>query len=71
MPAPEDALTARRVLLDGLAGDAEISGLVSELAPLHPRNNTFPGEVSLHRAADALAWCQATRADPAAPGRAA
>ena len=38
-------MTARRVLLDGLARDADIFELVSELAPLHPRDNTFPGEV--------------------------
>ena len=56
-PTPEDTTTARRVLLDGLARDADISELVSELAPLHPRdNNTFPGEVFLHLAADALNW---------------
>ena len=42
---PEDTVTARRVLLDGLARDADIFELVSELAPLHPRDNTFPGEV--------------------------
>src|ERR1700730_15874260 len=34
-PAPEDTVTARQILLDGLARDAGISGLVSELAPLH------------------------------------
>jgi hypothetical protein len=63
-PTPEDTATARRVLLDGLARDADISELVSELAPLHPRNNTFPGEVLLHVAADALTWCRASRTDP-------
>jgi hypothetical protein len=40
--------------------------LVSELAPLHPRNNTFPGEVLLHLAADALDWAGASRMDPVA-----
>ena len=57
-------MTARRVLLDGLARDADIFELVSELAPLHPRDNTFPGEVFLGLAADALDWCEASRADP-------
>jgi hypothetical protein len=65
-PTPQDAVTARRILLDGLARDADIFELVSELAPLHPRNNTFPGEVFLHLAADALDWCGASRADPVA-----
>jgi hypothetical protein len=63
-PAPEDAETARRVLLDGLARDADVWELVSELAPLHPRDNTFPGEVFLRVAADVLDWCRASRADP-------
>ena len=63
-PAPQDTVTARRVLPGGLARDADISGLVSELAPLHPRDNTFPGEVFLHLAADALNRCGASRADP-------
>jgi hypothetical protein len=40
---PEDTITARGALLDGLARDADVFELVSELAPLHPRNNTFPG----------------------------
>ena len=57
-------MTARRVLLDGLARDADIFGLVSELAPLHPRDSTFPGEVFIRVAADALDWCGARRADP-------
>jgi hypothetical protein len=49
-----------------MARDTEISELSGELAPLHPRNNTFPGEVLLEVAADALDWCQASRADPLA-----
>jgi hypothetical protein len=63
-PVPEDAVTARQTLLAGLARDADISGLVSELAPLHLRDKTFPGEVLLRLAADALNWCGASRADP-------
>ena len=57
-------MTARRVLLDGLARDADIFELVSELAALHPRDNTFPGKVFIRVAADALDWCWASRADP-------
>src|SRR5262249_12342201 len=63
-PALEDAVTARRVVLDGLARDADIFELVSELASLHPRDNTFPGEVFLPLAADALNWCGVSRVDP-------
>jgi hypothetical protein len=63
-PTPKDALTARHALLDGLARDADIFEVLSELAPLHPRNDTFPGEVFLDLAADALKWCGASRAEP-------
>ena len=59
-------MTARQTLLDGLARDADIFELVSELAPLHPRDNTFPGEVFLHLAVDALDWCGASRSGPLA-----
>ena len=40
-PAPEDTATARRLLLDGLARDADPSQLVNDLAFLHPRDNTL------------------------------
>ena len=33
---------------------------------MHPRDKTFPGEVFLRLAADALDWCGASRADPLA-----
>ena len=65
-PTPEDAAAARQLLLDGLARGADVFELASELAPLHPRDNTFPGEVLLRLAADALDWCGASRADPLA-----
>jgi hypothetical protein len=64
-PTLEDAVTARQALLDGLARD-EISELVSELAPLHLRDDTFPGEVFVDLAADALDWCGASRSRPLA-----
>jgi len=63
-PTTEDAATARRILLDGLTRDAQAFELLGELEPLHPRNDTFPGEVFLHLAADALDWCRASRANP-------
>ena len=63
-PTPDDTMTVRHVLLDGLARDADVFELVSEFAPLHPRDNTFPGGVFLHVAADALDWCRVSRADP-------
>lgn len=65
-PTPQDADAARQLLLDGLARGTELFELVGELAPLHPRDNTFPGEVFLHVAADALDWCGASRTEPLA-----
>jgi hypothetical protein len=66
LPTPKDAAAARRVLLDGLARDSDVSELAGELAPLHPRNNTFPGEVFLDVAADVLDWCGISRSEPLA-----
>ena len=63
-PTAENAVTARRMLLDGLARDTDIFEVLGGLASLHPRNDTFPGEVFLRLAADALDWCGASRADP-------
>ena len=39
-------MTARRTLLNGLAHDVDIFELVSELVPLHPRDNTSPARCS-------------------------
>ena len=64
-PTSEDAATARRMLLDGLAGGKDIFEVMTGLAPLHPRYDTFPGEVFLLVAADALGWCGASQANPA------
>jgi hypothetical protein len=63
-PTSQDAATGRQILLNRLARDADIFDIASELAPLHPRDNIFPGEVFLHLAADALEWCGASSADP-------
>jgi hypothetical protein len=58
-------MTARCVFLGGPARDGDSSELVSELASLHPRDNTFPGEVFLHLAAEALDWGAVSWADHA------
>jgi hypothetical protein len=63
-PAPGDADAARRMLLGGLACDADLAELIGEAESLHPRNDTFPGEIFLGLAADALAWCGVTRGAP-------
>jgi hypothetical protein len=41
-PAPQDALTASRILPGGLASGAGIFGIMSELAPLHPPQQQLP-----------------------------
>jgi hypothetical protein len=48
IPTPQDAATARQLLLDGLARDDGIDDIITGLAHLHPRHDTFPGEVFLH-----------------------
>jgi hypothetical protein len=63
-PTPQDAVMARQILLDGLARENGIGELITELASLHSRHDTFPGEVFLRLAADALDWCQASQGDP-------
>jgi hypothetical protein len=63
-PAPADAMSARRALLDGLARDADLFEVLSGLAPLHPRNGTFRRGVP-------FTWPRTrwSGAGPAGPGR--
>ena len=66
------AVVDRRSLISlGPAGPAAPAGgsgpgsrELGEIEPLHPRNNTFPGEVFLRVAAGALAWAGVSPADP-------
>ena len=44
-PTVQDAATARQALLDGVEHDVAIAEILNRLAPLRPRNDTFPGEV--------------------------
>jgi hypothetical protein len=61
---PEDWAKAIRVALSGIADNLELGELAARLAPLHPKNNTFPGEVLLELAADAIEEAGATRERP-------
>jgi hypothetical protein len=63
-PTAEDRLETIRVALGGLAAGADITDVGLKLGALHPRNNTFPAEVLLELAADALEMSSATREDP-------
>ena len=53
-PTDDDAVEAVRLLLNAVAGGAEISEMARAVVRLHPDNDTFPGEVFLRVAADAL-----------------
>src|SRR2546428_13976311 len=50
----DDRLEAMRLALKGVAADADAHDLARPLAPFHPKNDTFPGELPLELAADAL-----------------
>lgn len=51
-------------LLGGLAEGKDVFELASSVAELHPRHNTFPGEVYMGLASDALELAQVGRDDP-------
>jgi hypothetical protein len=53
-PTAEDRLEAIRIALQGIAVGVDLPDLGRELEPLHPKHDTFPGEVFLDLAADAL-----------------
>ena len=50
--------------LSSCAREDDPAAVVRELAALHPRHHTFPGDVLLELAADALEEAHATRQDP-------
>jgi hypothetical protein len=63
-PTAEDRAKAIRIALSGIAGDVDLGELAGRLEPLHPKNNTFPGEVLLELAADAIEESRASREPP-------
>jgi hypothetical protein len=63
-PGDEERTEAIKVALGGLSDGADLGQLVFALRELHPRNNTFPGEVLLELAADAIEESGASRSDP-------
>ena len=54
-PTPEQAKEACRLLLNAVAEGSDIFDALDQIRPLHPKNNTFPGEVFMRLAAQALA----------------
>jgi hypothetical protein len=54
-PTDEEAHQAVEVLLRAVETGEDIFDALDEVRPLHPKDNTFPGEVFMALAADALA----------------
>jgi len=65
-PTAADQLQAMRIALSGIAAGMSIGKLNGELEPLHPANDTFPGEVLLDLAAVAIQEAGASREAPIA-----
>jgi hypothetical protein len=63
-PTPEDRVTAIHIALAGIASDDDLGKLSWHLESLHPRNNTFPADVLLELAADAIDDAGASRERP-------
>jgi hypothetical protein len=63
-PSDEDYDNAARLGLLGLNADQDTDSIMDQLADLHPRNNTFPAEVLLELAAEAIEESGASAADP-------
>ena len=53
-PTDEDSREAVRLLTEAVESGRDIFDALDEIRPLHPKNNTFPGEVFIRVAADAL-----------------
>lgn len=65
-PTEQDAVEAKRIVLAGLVRGDDVPDLATQLHPLHPKDNTFPGEVLLGLGADALDIAGASREQPLA-----
>ncbi len=65
-PGAQDRLNAIRIALRGIVRHADPLDVAPALAALHPKNDTFPGEVLLALAADALEEAGASRDNPVA-----
>jgi hypothetical protein len=63
-PTDDDRRVVIQLALSGLAEGRDLGAIASQLAPLHPRNDTFPGELLLDLAADALEVAGASRESP-------
>ena len=53
-PSPDDARQAVTLLLGAVETSGDIYVALDQVRPLHPKDNTFPGEVFMRLAAEAL-----------------
>jgi hypothetical protein len=63
-PSEEDHGTAVGLGLLGLADDQDLVEIMDRLVSIHPKNNTFPAEVLLELAVDAIAESGASPTEP-------
>jgi hypothetical protein len=63
-PTEDDRHRAIDIALSGLARGDHLGDVAARLEPLHPRHDTFPGEVLLDLAADAIGVSGADRLSP-------
>jgi hypothetical protein len=63
-PTDEDYADAVRFVLLGLASGEELDAVMRRIDQLHLPHNTFPAEVLLELAADAISESRATQAEP-------
>jgi hypothetical protein len=63
-PSDEDRREAIRVALSGPGSGHDLGAIGRLIEPLHPRHNTFPAEVFLELAADAIEITGASRQHP-------
>ncbi len=63
-PTNDDRIEALRRFLVGLARGDDANQLATDIADLHVRHDTFPGEVLMELTADALALAGAERDSP-------
>jgi hypothetical protein len=63
-PSGEDYDTAKRLGLLSLTVDQNLDEVMDRLVSIHPKNNTFPAEVLLELAAEAIAESGASPVQP-------
>jgi hypothetical protein len=63
-PTDDDYDSAARLGLLGLMSDQDPDAIMRRLADLHPRSNTFPAEILLELAAEAIAESGVSAAKP-------